>query len=215
MKSKFGKRYMIMGSDAEVCDLEPIESPTRHALEGMRKAGITFAVWLMTGLWSALRHVILLPMKFVQALHDAQKEPGSGIEEPRLPIIPFPDWPPALRRARMGLEKRYRAFLAVNEREEREHMKGTQASTRLPPDDERERNMQFWDLWTPEEKEAKRRGNASVTAGVPREWLSSPRRDGESSGGGALTPTRRRRTLQLRADRGSVSPRADLIVINS
>jgi hypothetical protein len=46
----------------------------------------------------------------------------------------------------MGLEEHYRAFLAVNEREEREHMKGTQASAQLPPDDERERNMQFWDL---------------------------------------------------------------------
>ena len=95
-------------------------------------------------------------MKFVQTRHDTQKDLGYGVEEPRLPSIPFADWPPALRRARMGLEKRYRAFLAVNEREEREHMKGTQASTRLPPDDERERNMQFWDLWTPEEKEAQR-----------------------------------------------------------
>ncbi len=56
----------------------------------------------------------------------------------------------------MGLEKRHRAFLAVNEREERERMKRTQASTCLPLDDEEERNMQFWDLWTPEEKEAQR-----------------------------------------------------------
>ncbi len=29
-------------------------------------------------------------------------------------------------------------------------------SARLPPADERERNMQFWDLWTPEEKEAQK-----------------------------------------------------------
>ncbi len=156
MKSKFGERYMIMGSDAEVRELGPIGSPARDALERMRKGGIARTVWLMTGLWSALRHVILLPMKFVQARHDAQKDPGCGAEESRLPIIPFADWPPALRRARMGLEKRYRAFLAVNERKERERMKGTQASTRLPPDDERERNMQFWDLWTPEEKEAQK-----------------------------------------------------------
>jgi hypothetical protein len=42
------------------------------------------------------------------------------------------------------------------EREKREHVKGTQAGTRLPPDDKRERNKQFWDLWTPEEKEAQR-----------------------------------------------------------
>jgi hypothetical protein len=143
MKSKFGERYMIMGSDAEVRELEPIESPTRNALEGVRKGGIALTVRLMAGLWSALRHVILLPMKFVQARHNAQKDSGCRAEESRLPIIPFADWPPALRRARM-------------EREKREHMKGTQAGTRLPPDDERERNMQFWDLWTPEEKEAQK-----------------------------------------------------------
>ncbi len=59
-----------------------------------------------------------------------------------------------MRRTRVELEKRYRAFLADNEREKRKYMKGIQAGTRLPPDDERERNTQFWDLWTPEEKEA-------------------------------------------------------------
>ncbi len=67
MKSKFGERYMIMGSDAEVRELEPIESPARKALEGMRKGGIALVVWLMTGLWSTLCHVVLLPMKFIQA----------------------------------------------------------------------------------------------------------------------------------------------------
>jgi hypothetical protein len=36
-----------------------------------------------------------------------------------------------------------------------------------------------------------------------------------TDGNEAPTPVRRRRTLQLRADRGSVSPRADLKVINS
>jgi hypothetical protein len=110
----------------------------------------------MIGLWSALRHVVLLPMKFVQARHDTQRDLGYGVEEPRLSTIPFADWPPALRRARIGLEKRYRAFLAVNKREEKERMKGTQASTCRPLDEEEERNMQFWDLWTPEEKEAQR-----------------------------------------------------------
>ena len=114
MKSQFGKRYMIMGSDAEVRELEPIESPARNALEKMRKGGEALAVWLITGLWSALRHVVLLPMKFVQARHIAQEDPGCGAEESRFPIIPFADWPPALRRARMGLEKRYRSFLAAN-----------------------------------------------------------------------------------------------------
>ncbi len=108
---------MIMGSDAEVRELEPIENPTCNTLEGMRKGGIAFAVWLMTGLWSALRHVVLLPMKFVQARHDVRRDPGYGVEEPQLPIIPFADWPPALRRAKMRLEKRHMAFLAVNERE--------------------------------------------------------------------------------------------------
>jgi hypothetical protein len=156
MKSQFGKRYMIMGSNAEVRELEPIESPIRNTLEGMRKGGIAFAVWLMIGLWSALRHVVLLSMKFVQARQDTQKDLGRGVEEPRLPSAPFAEWPSALLRARMGLEKRYRAFLAVNEREERERMRGIQASTCLPLDDEKERNMQFWELWTPEEKEAQR-----------------------------------------------------------
>ncbi len=37
MKSKFGKRYMIMGLDAEVHELEPIESPAHNALGRMRK----------------------------------------------------------------------------------------------------------------------------------------------------------------------------------
>jgi hypothetical protein len=156
MKSKFGKRYMIMGSDAEMRELEQIESPARNALKKVRKGGIALTVWLMTGLWSALCHVVLLPMKFVQARHNAQKDPGCGAEDSQLPIISFADWPPALRRARMGLEKRYRAFLANKEREKREHMKRTQADARLPLDDEGERNIQFWDLWTPEEKEAQR-----------------------------------------------------------
>ncbi len=117
---------------------------------------MAFAVWLMIGLWAALYYIILLPKRFVQARHDTQRDLGYGIEEPRLPTIPFVDWPPALRRARIGLEKRYRAFLVVNEREEKERAKRTQASTCQPLDDEEERNMQFWDLWTPEEKEAQR-----------------------------------------------------------
>jgi hypothetical protein len=156
MKSLFGKRYMIMGSNEEVREPEPIESPIRNTLKEMRKGGIAFAIWLAIGLWSALRHVVLLPMKFVQTRHDAQKDLGYGVGEPRLQTIPFADWPPALRRARMGLEKRYRAFLAVNEREEKEHTKRTQASTCRLLGDEEERNVQFWDLWTPEEKEAQR-----------------------------------------------------------
>ncbi len=112
----------------------------------MRKGGVAFAAWLMIGLWSAFRHVVLLPIKFVQARHDTQKDFGRGAEEPRLSRAPFAEWPPALRRARMGLEQRYRAFLAVNEREEKERMKRTQASTCRPLDDEEERNKQFWDL---------------------------------------------------------------------
>ncbi len=112
-------------------------------LEGMRKGGIAFAVLLLTGLWSALRHVVLLPMKFVQARHDTQRDRGYGVEEPRLPTIPFADWPPALRRDRIELERCYRAFLAVNEREEKERTKKTQASACRPLDDEEERNMQF------------------------------------------------------------------------
>jgi hypothetical protein len=156
MKSQFGKRYMIMGSGEEIREPEPIENPICDTLKGVRKGGMAFAMWLMIGLWSALRHVVLLPMKFVQTRHDAQRDLGYGVEEPGLPIVPFADWPPALRRARIGLEKRYRAFLAVNEREEKERMKRTQANTCRPLDDEEERNMQFWDLWTPEEKEAQR-----------------------------------------------------------
>jgi hypothetical protein len=156
MKSQFGKRYMIMGSNEETRGPGPIESPIRNALEGVRKAGMAFAVWLMIGLWAALYYIVLLPMRFVQARHDTQRDLGYGIEEPRLPTIPFADWPPALRRARIGLEKRYRAFLVVNEREEKERAKRTQASACQPLDDEEERNMQFWDLWTPEEKEAQR-----------------------------------------------------------
>ncbi len=93
MKSQFGKRYMIMGSDAEVCQPEPIESPIRNTLEGMRKAGMAFAVWLMIGLWAALYYIILLPMRFVQARHDNQRDLGYGVEEPGLPIVPFADWP--------------------------------------------------------------------------------------------------------------------------
>ncbi len=156
MKSQFGKRYMIMGSAEEIREPEPSENPICDTLKGVRKGGMAFAMWLMIGLWSALRHVVLLPMKFVQTRHDAQRDLGYGVEEPGLPIVPFADWPPALRRARIGLEKRYRAFLAVNEREEEERMKRTQANTCRPLDDEEERNMQFWDLWTPEEKEAQR-----------------------------------------------------------
>jgi hypothetical protein len=68
-------------------------------------------------------------MKFAQACHDTQRDLGYGVEEPRLPTIPFADWPPALRRARIGLEKRYRAFLAVNEREEKGGMKRTLSAT--------------------------------------------------------------------------------------
>ena len=54
---------------------------------------------------------------------------GYEVEESGLPIVPFADWPPALRRARIGLEKRYRAFLAINEREEKERTKKTQANS--------------------------------------------------------------------------------------
>ncbi len=122
----------------------------------MRKGGVALTIWLMTGLWSALYHVVLLPVKFVQTRHSAQRHPGCRVGDSHLLVVAFADWPPALRRARMGLEKRYRAFLANDERERREHVKGTQASTRLPLDDEGERNMQFWDLWTPEEKEVQR-----------------------------------------------------------
>ncbi len=86
----------------------------------------------------------------------------------------------------MELEKRYRAFLADNECERREHVRGIQASTRLPPDDERERNMQFWDLWTPEEKEAQRereRDNwcPKRLAAIPqRGWGAKRRRNSDS-----------------------------------
>ncbi len=104
---------MIMGSDAEVREIGPIESPTRDALGRMWKGGMALTVWLMTGIWSALRCIILLPMKFVQARHGALKDPGCGVEEPRPPITPFANWPPALRRAGMGLEEHYRAFLAA------------------------------------------------------------------------------------------------------
>ncbi len=109
----------------------------------------------MTGLWSTLCHIVLLPVRFMQARYNAQGDPGCGAGDSRFPIIAFADWPPALRRARVGLDKRYRAFLAEKEREKREHMKGTQAGTRLPLDNERERNMQFRALWAPE-KEAQR-----------------------------------------------------------
>ncbi len=146
MKSKFGERYMIMGSDAEMRKLEKIERLPRDALERVRKRGLALTLLLMTGLWSALCHIVLLPVKFLQARHNAQRDPGCGAGDSRLPSIAFADWPPALRRARVEFEKRYRAFLADNERERREHVRGIQAGTRLPPDDERERNMQFWDL---------------------------------------------------------------------
>ena len=72
MKSQFGKRYMIMGSGEEFCEPEPVESAIRDTLEGMRKAGMAFAVWLMIGLWAALYYTILFPMRFVQARHDTQ-----------------------------------------------------------------------------------------------------------------------------------------------
>jgi hypothetical protein len=89
MKSQFGKRYMIMGSDAEVREIGPIESPTRDALGRMWKGGMALTVWLMTGIWSALRCIILLPMKFVQARHGALKDPGCGVEEPRPRLPPL------------------------------------------------------------------------------------------------------------------------------
>jgi hypothetical protein len=111
---------------------------------------MALTIWLMTGLWSILYHVVLLPVKFVQARHGAQRHPGRGVGDSQLPVVAFADWPPALRRARVGLEKRYRTFLVNNERERRECATGTRAGT------EGERNMQFWDLWTPEEKEAQR-----------------------------------------------------------
>ncbi len=206
---------MIMGSDAGVREPEPIESPIRNTLEEMRKGGISFAGWLMIGLWSALCHVVLLPMKFVQARHDTQRDLGYRVEEPRLPTIPFTDWPPALRRARMGLEKRYRAFLAVNEREEKERQKRTQASTVGHWMMRKKGICNSGTSGPRRRRKPKGSGNPSATAGAPREWLPSPRRDGESSGGEAPTPIKRRRTLQLRADRGSVSPRADLEDINS
>ncbi len=76
MKSKFGEHYMIMGSDAEMRKLEKIERPACDALERVRKRGAALALLLMAGLWSALCHVILLPVKFVQARHDAQRDPG-------------------------------------------------------------------------------------------------------------------------------------------
>ncbi len=117
---------------------------------------MAFAVWLMIGLWAALYYAILSPMRIVQTRHDAQRDLGYGVEESGLPIVPFADWPPALRRARIRLEERYRTFLVVNEREEKERAKRTQAGSYQPLDEEKERNMQFWDLWTPEEKEAQR-----------------------------------------------------------
>jgi hypothetical protein len=156
MRSQFGKRYMIMGSGEECRESEPVKSPIRDALEGLRKAGTAFAVWLMIGFWAALYYTILLPMRFVQIRHDAQRNLGYGVGESGLSIDPFADWPPALRRARTRLEERYRTFLVVNEHEERERAKRTQASTYQPLDEEEERNMQFWDLWTPKEKEAQR-----------------------------------------------------------
>jgi hypothetical protein len=174
MKSQFGKRYMIMGSGEELREPGPVESPIRETLEGMRKAGMAFTVWLMIGLWAALYYTIMLPMRFVQARHDAQRDLGCGVEESRLPIDPFADWPPALRRARIRLEERYRTSLVVNEREEKECAKRAQASTRQPLDDEEERNMQFWDLWTPEEKEAQRERERLRDSWCPKRVSTSP-----------------------------------------
>jgi hypothetical protein len=102
------------------------------------------------------------------------KNPGSRSSHSRIGLQPCgePGW----------------AFFAVNEREEKESMKRTQASTCRPLDDEEERNMQVWDLWTPEEKKAQREREhlrdswcpkrvAVVSQerwGVKRRWSSDP-----------------------------------------
>jgi hypothetical protein len=240
MKSKFGGRYMIMGSDTGMRRPKKIERPAREALERVRRGWVALtllliaassgeaqeicgaesggtpgagvdsagrgnhhgyeglsdpritALWwalglaitttallltsksLMTGLWSTLCYIILLPVKFMQTRRDKQRDSGYGAGNSQLPNIAFADWPPALRRARVELEKRYRAFLADNEREKREYMKGIQAGTRLPPDDERERNMQFWDLWTPEEKEAQRERERLRDSWCPKRPTATP-----------------------------------------
>ncbi len=124
----------------------------------------------------------------MQARRDKQRDPGYGAGDPRLPSITFADWPPALPKARVELEKCYSAFLADNEREKREYRKGIQADTRLPLDDERERNMQFWDLWTPEEKEAQRERERLCDswclkrlAAIPQEGCEAKRRRNSDS----------------------------------
>ncbi len=89
MKSQFGKRYMIKGSGEEIREPEAIESPIRNTLEGMRKAGMAFAAWLMIGLWAALYYTILLPMRFVQARHDTKRDLGYGVEESGHPVRPL------------------------------------------------------------------------------------------------------------------------------
>jgi hypothetical protein len=74
------------------------------------------------------------------------------------------------------LEKRYRAFLADDELKKREYMKRIQAGTRLTPDDEREKDILFWELWTPEEKEAQRERERLRDSWCPKRPTPTPTR---------------------------------------
>ncbi len=83
----------------------------------------------------------------------------------------------------MELEKRYQAFLADDELKKGEYMKGIQTGTRLQPDDERERNMQFWDLWNPEEKEAQRERERLRDSWCPKRSTAIPQEGWETKWG--------------------------------
>ena len=70
--------------------------------------------------------------------------------------IIFAEGPPALQRARLKQEERCKAFFTDNKLRKAVYMKELLAGTPLHPDNEKEESILFWELWTPEEKEAQR-----------------------------------------------------------
>ncbi len=61
-----------------------------------------------------------------------------------------------MQRTRLKDEERCKAFFSYNKLRKAVYMRELMAGTRLHPDNKKEENISFWELWTPEEKEAQR-----------------------------------------------------------
>jgi hypothetical protein len=139
---------------------------------------------LMARAWSVLYYLILSPIRWASSRCREYENSEDWATQPRPTEaargVTFEEWPPALQRARLKHEAHCRAFFADNKLGKAAYMQEIQAGTRPHPDGEKEENIPFWELWTPEEKEAQRereRLRNSWRSGKP---AVTPREDEEA-----------------------------------